>query len=212
MYNFTWIPAFVSVMVVIWEGTASWKEKTFAPFQKNCRKIKLFFIFHGGVVAGDLFILSYLYCIWAGHFSIPWWLWVEFFPISFAITWKCHRAWWDMCKDQPGFMYPDRNESGGDPALWYRDLPDSAWIHVAYMTGSIMMIGGYIFSAMPSDIVWRTFWAFMLFVPLAIIEPGIVQGWPLKRKDVMISIGSAIALWALVGLVTWLKLIHFWIL
>ena len=71
-------------------------------------------------------------------------------------------------------MYPDRSRSLGDPSVWYLDLPPSALIHSVYMVGAIMMIFGYIVSPMSADVVWATFWIFVVFIPCAIIEPGIV--------------------------------------
>lgn len=204
----SWIVALASVLIVSCEGIASWTEKTFWPGQQGGKPIKLPFVLHGGVVIGDLILLSYAYGIWVPHLEISARLWVILFPIALWITWKCHRAWWFMCEKQPGFMYPDRSMSGGDQRYWYDDLPCSAWIHFVYMTGSLMFIGAYIWSPMSPEVVWRTFWIFVAFVPTAIIEPGIVQGWPLTKKDIMVSVGVALVLWTIVGLVTWLKIIH----
>ena len=210
--EFNFLAAILSVFVVVIEGLASWREKTFSPFQRGgCKKIKLYFLYHGAVVAGDLIILSCLFGIWFNHYSIPWSVWLIFFLISLFITWKCHQGWWHGCKDQPGFMYPDQDASAGQAEYWYRDLPDSAWVHFIYMVGALMNIGAYICSPMPKDVVMTTFWLMIAFVPVAIIEPGIVQGWPIKKKDVVLSGGIAIVLWSIIGLVTWIKLIHWWI-
>jgi len=198
----------VSLMLVVIEGFFSQAEKTFWPNQEGGPKIKLPFILHGGVVVGDFFILSYLYGIWFHNISIPCWAWIILFFIAAPITWLCHKGWWAGCEKQPGFMYPHRIKSGGDIKYWYRDLPDSAWVHVIYMTWSIMMIGAYIFSPMPDEVVWRTFQLILVFVPLAIIEPGIVQDWKPTKKSIVFAVRVAIALWAVDGLVAWAKLAH----
>lgn len=206
--GFSWEIFSISVFVVVMEGMASWTEKTFWPGQQGGKSIKLPFVFHGGVVVGDLILLSYAYGMWMPQLQATFCQWVISFPVAVVITWQCHRAWWFMCKDQPGFMYPNRSESGGDPKAWFCDLPGSAWINFIYMVGSLMFIGAYILSPMSAEVVWRTFWIFVIFVPIAIIEPGIVGGWPPTKKDIFTSVGIAIVLWAIVGLVTWLKLIH----
>ena len=106
-------------------------------------------------------------------------------------------------------MYPNQRKSEGKARYWYRDLPPSAWIHFIYMVLAIVYIGGYIIRPMPEEIIWKTFWIFLVFVPIAIIEPGIVQGWKPTKKDILMSVGTAIVLWVVVGLVTWIKLNHF---
>lgn len=206
--EFSWIAAWAMALIVILEGIFSWTEKTFWPGQRGGKPIKLPFVFHGGVVVGDLILLPYAYGIWNHRVQVPVWLWVAFSFLALMITWQCHRAWWFMCEKQPGFMYPDRHRSKGDQKIWFYDLPDSAWIHFIYMVASLMFIGAYVYSPMSAEIVWKTFWIFIIFVPVAIIEPGIVQGWPPTRKDILLSIGVAVVLWVIVGLVTWLKLIH----
>ncbi len=195
-----------AVFVVLLEGLASWSEKTFWPRQRGGPPIKLPFVWHGGVVVGDLILLPYLFGLWAPRFQIPMWLWIIFFPVALVITWYCHRAWWFLCEKQPGFMYPNRQKSEGDPRIWFHDLPRSALIHFGYMTATLMLIGGYLCSPMTAEVMWQTFWVLVIFVPVAIIEPGIVQGWPLTKKDVTINVGIAVALWTIIGLVTWAKL------
>lgn len=196
------------VSMVVLEGALSSKERTFHPGQYRKGFIKLPFVFHGGVVIGDLVLLPYAFYQWLPQMQISPWQLVGFFVAALWITWAAHRAWWFMCEKQPGFMYPDRSRSLGYSSIWYLDLPPSAWIHFVYMVGAIVMIGGYIVSPMSTEVVWTTFWIFVVFIPLAIIEPGIVQGWPLTRKDIFTSFGVAVALLAVVGVVTWVKLAH----
>jgi hypothetical protein len=203
----SFLPVMAAVLVVFYEGVLSFSDQTFWPGQDKNKLIKLPFVYHGGVW-GDLLILPYLFGIWVPQMSVPWWLWIGFFPVAFVITWYCHKTWWRMCEKQPGFMYPDRSESRGDPERWHWDLPGAAWVHFIYMVGAVMMIGGHIYSPMPAEIVWRTCWLMLVFVPVAVIAPGIVQSWPPTKKDIAISVASAIVLWAVVGLVTWVKLIH----
>ena len=139
----------------------------------------------------------------------PSWLWITLFVFAFIITWLCHRVWWFACENEPGFMYPNRLESHGNERFWYRDLPTSAWIHFLYMTWALMLIGQYIYAPMPATVVWKTFWIFVAFVPIAIIEPGIVQAWPPTKKSLWISFVITLILWSIVGLVTWVKIAHF---
>jgi hypothetical protein len=208
--DFSWVVVFLSLSVttVVVEGVLSWNEGTFWPHQVGGKAVKLPFILHGGVVLGDLILLPYAFSFWASELRIPLWLWGALFFLALWITWLCHRAWWFQCERQPGFMYPDRQESWGDPTKWFLDLPGSAWVHFVYMTGALVFIGAYIWSPMDPGIVWQTFWIFVVFVPTAIIEPGIVQGWPPTRKDILISVGVAIVLWGVIVLVTWIKLSH----
>ncbi|HEX8974654.1 MAG TPA: hypothetical protein VF817_04175 [Patescibacteria group bacterium] len=211
MTSFVWQPAFVAIMVVIVEGICSWSKKTFWPNHKGGPVIKLPFVYHGGVIVGDLIILPYLFGIWWQYFHVKVLDWAILLVVSVIITWIAHRAWWFMCAEQPGFMYPDRSESEGDEDLWYRDLPSSAWVHFVYMTGALMMIGAYIFTPMPEEIIYKTFWALIVFVPVAVIEPGIVQGWPVKKVDVFAQLSVNFFLWGLIGGITHLKINHLWI-
>jgi len=202
-----WV-AMVLVCVVIIEGVKSWREGTFYFNQTSGKEIKLPFIMHWGVVIGDLILIPLAVSLG--------WLFMEcslsalfiFFVVAFLLTLVCHFAWWFMCAKQRGFMYPDRNGSWGVSDYWYKDLPVSAWIHFVYMILAVMYLQAYIFSPMPSDVVWKTCWIFLVFVPLGVIEPGIVQGWPPTKKDIITSVGTAIVLWIIVGGVTWIKLTH----
>ena len=201
------------VFAVVLEGISSWSERTFYPGQSREKSVNLPFLFHGGVVVGDLVLLPYAFYLWSPQMHIVMmhvslWINLILFVSAIGITWVAHRAWWFMCEKQPGFMYPDRSRSLGDPLVWYRDLPKSAWIHFVYMVGAIMMIFGYIASPMSTDVVWTTFWIFVVFIPLAIIEPGIVQGWPPTVKDMVNAVGVATVLLGIVGAVTWVKLAH----
>ncbi len=207
--DFSWmIVVLAAQAIVIFEGKLSLDEGTFWPHQAGGTPVNLPFVWHGGVVVGDLILLPHAFGLWWPHMEVPVWLWAVMLPLALWITWACHRAWWFQCAKQPGFMYPNRLESEGDPDRWYRDLPDSAWVHGAYMVAALMLIGGYLWSPMSSDIVWRTCGIFVIFVPVAIIEPGIVQARPPTRKDIAVSVGVALGLWAVVALVTWIKLTH----
>lgn len=204
----SWAAINISVAVVLFEGILSFFEETFWFSQKVGERIKLPFLMHGGVVVGDLIIFSYLFGIWIPQLVVPWWLWIVFFPVSLVITWYCHKGWWFACEFQPGFMYPNRDASRGDPELWHRDLPYSAWVHFVFMTAAIMFIGAYIYSPMPVEVVKRTALLMIIFVPVAIVEPGIVQAWPPTKKDLGNSAIITWALWALIVLVTWAKTLH----
>ncbi|MDD5396989.1 MAG: hypothetical protein PHW24_02935 [Candidatus Moranbacteria bacterium] len=199
------------VSLVFIGGICSLVEGTFYPGQSTDNKIKLWFVLHGGVVFGDLILIPLAVWMWYESINFSLGRLLITCPLAIAITWFCHRGWWFACKDQPGYMYPNQKYSKGDPKFWYRDLPVSAWIHVVYMIVSTMWIAEYIFNPMPADVVKKTFDIFVAFVPLAIIEPGIVQGWPPTKKDITNSCTIAVGLWVLIGLVTWGKLVHWWI-
>lgn len=210
MKNFPLELALLGAFIVVVEGFLSWLEGTFWFRQKfGNRNLKLPFLLHGGVVVGDFILLPLAFFLWAPYLEVPMWLWVTFFFVSFIITWLCHRGWWFACEYEPGFMYPNRLKSWGNENVWYRDLPTSAWIHFIYMMGALILIGGYIYTPMPSMVVWKTFWIFVVFVPVAIIEPGIVQAWPPTKKSLQLAFGITVILWSIVGLVTWIKLTHF---
>lgn len=210
MEIFAWELALLSAGVVVAEGFFSWLEATFWFGQEfGQRNLKLPFLLHGGVVVGDLILLPYAFFIWVLYLNVPIWLWITFLVVSLIITWFRHRGWWRASEDEPGFMYPNRFKSWGNENVWYRDLPTSGWIHFIYMVWALMLIFGYVYTPMNAEIVWRTFWISVIFVPIAVIEPGIVSAWPPTKKSLIFSFGIATVLWAIVGLVTWIKLHHF---
>jgi hypothetical protein len=204
--KFSWLMYLITVALVCFEGIWAIREKTFSRKQVRKQPIRLTFLWHWGVVVGDLIILPFFNGLVIPYFSFPPWVYALFFLASLAITFYCHYAWWPTSEKALNFMCPDWEESGKDRKLWYKDATVAGYIHFVFMTLQLVVIFGYIFTHMPSEVVWRVCVIFLVFVPFGVIEPGVVEGWPLSKKKKLVTFGIAVALWAVVGVATWLKL------
>ncbi len=204
--EFYWQAYFSTVALVCYEGLCAICEKTFSRKQGRTPHIRLSFLWHWGVVVGDLIILPVFNGIVIPYLNFPIWGWSLFFLASLAITFYCHKAWWPTSEKALGFVYPDWERSGRDKKLWYRDMSLAGGIHFIFMTLQLVIIFGYIFTAMPDEIVWQVCTIFLIFILFGVIEPGVVEGWPLSKEKKLITLGTAIALWLIVGVVTCIKL------
>lgn len=206
----------VTIIVVSVEGFFSILEGTFSRLQNRNPPVRLTFLWHWGVSIGDWIILpifngiifsrldfSRMVKIPFINFQFSQWL---FFPVAAVITWYCHKAWWPSSEKALNFMCPNWKRSGKDRNFWYRDMTIAGWIHFVFMIVEVAVIAGYIFTPMPKEVVWRTFFIFLAFIPLGVIEPGVVEGWPLSTGKKIATAGTAIALWSLLTVVTWAKL------
>ena len=88
-----WAVPSLFVLVVIVEGIRLWKEGAFYPGQSREKPVKIPFILHGGVVAGDLFLLPDAFHQWLPQMQVGLWRSVGFFVTALGITWIAHRAW-----------------------------------------------------------------------------------------------------------------------
>ena len=204
--EFSWKMWFVTVSFVIFEGYWSFLEKTFSRRQKRKQPIRLSFLWHWGVSIGDLVILPVFNGFVIPYFNFPAWAYASFFLASLAITFYCHWAWWPTSEKALNFMCPDWEGSKKVRKDWYKDATVAGYVHFIFMTMQLIVIFGYIFTTFPNEMVWKVCAIFLVFIPFGVIEPGVVEGWPLSREKKVVTFGIAIALWTVVGVITWLKL------
>lgn len=204
--EFSWLAWLVTIAFVVAEGLVSVRERTFSRKQMRSLPIRLSFLWHWGVVIGDLCILPIFNGLVVPYFHLSLLECVAFLFVSFAVTLVCHFAWWPTTEKALGFIYADWNGSSGIREFWYRDITVAGWMHVMFMTVELVAIALYILVPMPGSIVWRVGIIFLVFVLLGVIEPGVIEGWPLSRKKILATFGFAITLWFVVIAVTWFKM------
>jgi hypothetical protein len=204
--EFSWLAWFVTTIVVVVEGLVSLCEGTFSRLQNKLPRIRLSFLWHWAVSIGDLIILPVFNGFVASHLHFSLWQWGALLLASLVVTLACHYAWWPAEQKALGFIYPDWNGSGKERKFWYRDLSLAGWVHVEFMTVQLAVIVGYILTPMPADIVQLVGVIFLIFVPFGVIEPGVVEGWPLSKEKKLATFGIAVALWLIVIGATWIKM------
>ena len=204
--EFSWLAFFVTISVVCVEGVFAFRNKTFSRKQMRRPPVRLTFLWHWGVVVGDLVILPVFNGIVAPYVHLALWQCIVFSLTAPMITWSCHRAWWPTSEKSLNFMSPDWRRSLKQRGCWHADMSSAGWIHFMFMVGQLIMIMGYVFNPMPKELIQQVCIIFLVFIPFGVIEPGVVEGWPLSTGKKIATFGIAIALWSLVGAVTWLKL------
>jgi len=204
--NFSVLVALLNFVYVFFEGIVSWQEKTFSRLQKRKPSIRLSFLWHWGASVGDMLILPIFNGMVIPHIHLPIHYWILLSFAAINITLFCHKGWWPKEEKAFGFIMADWENSGKDPDLWYRDMSSAGWMHFVFMSAQLTIIGGYLLSPMPKEIVHQTAILFTLFVPFAVIEPGVVEGWPLSKAKKILTAKVTIALWAIVAAATWIKL------
>lgn len=197
--------AFWTFAFVVVEGMVSWVEGNFFRKQKT-RPVRLTFIWHWGVVVGDLVLLAIFNGLIMPYVLAPMTVMFPLVAISLSLTCLCHKAWWPREEKSLNFMVPNWDASNRVSKFWYRDMTAAGWMHFVFMTVQLVIIGLYLYSPMPSQVVRTVAVIFFVFVPVAIIEPGVVEGWPLSKPKIIATAGMAIVLWVIVGLATWVKL------
>ncbi len=169
----------------------------------------------GGSV-GDMFIFPIINAIITPcllHFDL-WYM--PGFLVSLMITLRCHKAWWPdpFDKNAQGFILMNNPPLFPTPHCysknyWYLAVTPAGWIHVFFMTCQITILGGYLFTPMPRSVINIVSLLLAVFLPLGVIEPGIVQSGGIKkltiRKYVKIS-GIFIALIETVFVIRLIKL------
>jgi hypothetical protein len=199
MNTFSWTIFFFTIGVVFIEMLAAWKEKTFS--RKQNSKINVYLLRHWGIVIGDLILLPIFNGLIIFYFNFSLSIYVIFAILSFLLTWIAHRLWWPSWEYEFNFMTPNWEASRKNPKHWYKDLTLAGWTHFLFMTAELVIIAGYIFSRVPSNIVWYSFFIFIIFIPVAFIKPELDIKRPMKN-----IILNAVALYLLLFLVTYLKL------
>ena len=198
--------ALATSVYVVFEGLISLLEGTFSRKQWRMQPIRLTFCWHWGVCIGDLILLPIFNGLVIGHLKLSIITWGMLFLVSAPITWLFHAAWWPLNENAFNFMVPNWSKSRQDRFSWYKDMTCAGWMHFIFMIGALMIILAYVMSPMPAGIVKNVCLIFLIFIPFGVIEPGVVEGWPLSRKKKEQTLGIACALWSVVGVVTWCKL------
>lgn len=168
--------------------------------------MRLTFLWHWGVVVGDLLILPVFNGLVVPYFNFTTSELFLYLVSALVITSVAHWAWWPTSEKALNFMCPDWGRSGKDGRYRYRDMSVAGWIHFIFMTIQLILIMKYVSTPMSADVVLVIGVIFLVFVPFGVIEPGVIEGWPLSRNKKFVTFGIALVLWAIVGVVTWLKL------
>jgi len=204
--NFSVTVALAAFCFVIIQSLFSCKDKTFSRLQNRNPAIRLSFLWHWGVSVGDLLILPIFNGIVIPHIHLSICSGMLLLYAALLIALFCHKGWWPKEEKALGFIMPDWENSGRDADLWHRDMSYAGWMHFVFMVAQLVIIGGYLLSPMPKEVVQLTGVIFMIFIPVAVIEPGVVEGWPLSKGKMLLTAGVAVVLWSIVAAATWIKL------
>ena len=202
--RFSWPAALITVGVVIIEGIAAFLSGTFSHYR--WRHVDFSMLMHWGVMVGDLILLPIFNGLVVPHLKVPWKKGALFLLISFAITLYCHWQWWHMCNKTSSFMCLDMRKSMSIESLWFLDGTLAGAIHFLYMAFEIPIIMAFFYSPMPRQVAKWAFAIFMIFVPFALIEPGIAVNWPLTGENLLVTAAVSISTWSIVLLISYAKL------
>ncbi|MCX6761783.1 MAG: hypothetical protein NTY33_02985 [Candidatus Moranbacteria bacterium] len=176
---------FLTIAVVIAEGLVACYDGTFSSIQR--KHVNLSFLKHWGVSIGDLFIFPLINAFIIPRLNFNLW-YILGFVLALVITLLCHRAWWPGPQDEnaQGFilmnnppLLPTRHCFS--KSYWYLAITRAGWIHIFFMTCQLAILGGYILTPMPRPVVNAVSLLLAVFLPLGVIEPGIVQSGGIKK-------------------------------
>ena len=200
----------LTMAVVVIEGLVAYYNGTLSSIQ--WKHINLSFMKHWGVLIGDLCIFPIInaFIIPCLHFN--WW-YVPGFILTLAITLQCHKSWWPDPWDEnaQGFILDSFHDDWKVHSKfhWHRAVTPAGWIHVFFMTCQLAILGGYILTPMPRPVINAISSLLVVFLPLGVIEPGIVQSGGLKKitpRRLIRDTAIFIALLVAVLLVRFIKL------
>lgn len=168
--KFSWLILGITMAIVIIEGIVSFFEGTF--ISKQHKKVNLSFLKHWGVSIGDLLILPIVNGLIFPYLCFSKW-YIPGIILAGIITLVCHIAWCPNHDDinAQGFILNSQDRSN----LWYKAMTRAGWIHFGFMVCELTILGGYILTPMPLEVIKIVFVLFCFFIPVAITEPGIVQ-------------------------------------
>jgi len=194
----------IYVLVVGWvsheEDTLSWK---YTPR----RKLRLSFWMHWANY-GDAVCLPVFVWLFVPYFkpSFPEYYWI--LAGSTLITLAFYVAWWLGGVRSFILIYGDK--SGEKFRYAYRDVTVAGWLHAVFTIIIISVVWSYITTKVFPQVIWGTLFVFTIYIPLAIIQPGLAEcDWKdpdSLKKAVAVACGSGIFLLALLFAVTWWKL------
>lgn len=185
--EWSWAAWAISVAAVMISGALAWAEGNWAPR----RGLAMGFANHGGMWS-DLVLLSMANAVIVPHLTWGRWVAGALLVGAVASIWV-HRHWYhppaqpidppDAITDNTGLAPPpavslDSGDSAGDhmwPAhrhgSWWRDLSWAGWAHVAYVTGELALLIGFLVHVMPGEVVIFVAAIFTIHVPIGLLQP-----------------------------------------
>lgn len=206
--KFSWEVMLFTMAIVLWEGFVAYRNGTFS--SKQWRNVNLSFLKHTGASVGDLIILPIVNGFFFPNLIWSWW-YIPGIIVSLIITWQCHKAWWPDPNNKlaQGFILISNHGCSPNRNLWHKAMTPEGWIHFFFMAAELPILGGYILTPMPIEVVKINTLLLGIFVPFGVIIPGIVQtgGWKqVTTKDWIITGAMANFLYGLLILVYFLKI------
>lgn len=201
--DFSLLAAFITMAFAVASGVVAYHEKTFSREQG---RVNLSFCWHWGISIGDLLILAIVNGLIFPSFHFNLW-WLVLVPFSATLTTVCYKDWWPKPDNIPaqGFILISSEEHSLAGDSWTKAVTKAGWIHFVFMTIELMILAEYIFTSIPALVVKIVTGLLLIFIPVAVIEPGVIQSGGDKKKIREAVIG-AIALMILALLVAVFKL------
>jgi hypothetical protein len=161
----TWV---ISVAAVVTSALLAW-------MRGDLRKrpgLDMGFANHGGMW-GDLVLLPIANSVIVPHLRSGIWI-APALALCSALSVWVHVHWYRGDKDgdrveaahSREHMWPSRPWG-----LWWKDLSWAGWAHVAYVTGELALLIGFLLFPMPDTVVALVCVLFTLHVPLGLLQP-----------------------------------------
>ncbi len=168
--EFSFFAAGITALYMVFEGAASFFEGTFSRKQK---RVRLSFLWHWGLVVGDLILLPIFNGIIVPILSFTLW-YLLYFAAATIITVLMHKIWWHSDFGSP--IFPNKKEADSSVPSWYKDMGIVGWMHLVFMSGQVTIIEGYIFSSFATkEMTTIIFVIFLAFIPVSVLEPYFIQ-------------------------------------
>jgi hypothetical protein len=201
--KFSWIWALATFFFVVGQGIVAWNEGTLS-LDQDRRNLKLSFWMHWANY-GDAVCLAIFSGLFMPYFSPMAVKYTWGIPIAVLITIGFYYSWWKG--GVRSFILISGDKSKGSWAFAYEDVTMAGLLHFVFTIVQILLVWSYIVTKVPQHLVWGALFTFTIYIPLAIVEPGLAEcDWPPEKKDVAIACGSGITFLALLLVVTWWKL------
>jgi hypothetical protein len=181
--EFSWTAWLISVAAVMVSALLAW-------IRGDLRKhpeLDMGFANHGGMWS-DLVLLPIANGAIVPHLTSGLWI-APSAALSFVLSLWVHRYWYRPDRDVDGRRASvDTGRSAVEGSLgavhsrehmwparpsgsWWKDLSWAGWAHVAYVTGELALLIGFVLFRMPDVVVGLVCAVFTLHVPLGLLQP-----------------------------------------
>jgi hypothetical protein len=189
--DWSWTTWLISAAAVVVSGTVAWAEGNWI----RRRGLAMGFANHGGMWS-DLVLLSMANAVVVPHLTWGPWVIGALLVSGLASLWV-HAHWYHPPSLTPELVSDDEVNAGTDPhhshphspagdsapdvgdhmwpahvhGSWWCDLSWSGWAHVAYVTGELALLMGFLVHQMPTDVVMLVAAIFTIHVPIGLLQP-----------------------------------------